>query len=63
MFGGGFSGFAVMLMGEGNECVPIVIARNVPDVKFSPRNFYKDFVIEPKLDLYAPLLKVFKKKR
>lgn len=55
------SALAVMLMGEGNERVPIVIAHNVPGVKFSPRNFYRDFVIEPKLDLYAPLLKVFKK--
>lgn len=57
------SALAAMLMGEGNERVPIVIARNVPGVQFSARNFYRDFVIDQRLDLYAPLLKVFKKKK
>ncbi len=57
------SALAVMLMGEGNERVPIVIARNVPGIRFSPRSYYRSFVINPTMDLYAPLLKVFKKKR
>jgi len=57
------SALSVMLMGEGNERVPIVIARDVPGIRFSSRNFYRDFVIDPKLDLYAPLLKVFKRRR
>ena len=56
------SAIAVMLMGEGNERVPIVIARKVPGVRFTARNYYRDFVIAPKTDLYGPLLKVFKKK-
>ena len=57
------SALAVMLMGEGNERVPMVVARNVPGVRFTARNYYRNFVIAPKTDLYAPLLKVFQKKK
>ena len=56
------SAMAVLLMGEGSERVPIVILRGARFVKFTKKNTYKKFVIEPKKDLYYPLLKIFKKR-
>lgn len=56
------SAMAVLLMGEGNEQVPVVILRDAPFIKFTTANAYKKFVIDPKKDLYAPLLKPFRKR-
>lgn len=53
------SAIAVLLMGEGNEKVPMVIIRDAKFVKFTGKNTYKKFVINPKKDLYYPLLKIF----
>jgi F420-0:gamma-glutamyl ligase len=55
------SAMAVMLMGEGNECTPMVIAREVPSIKFTDSDKSNDLVIEPEQDLYYPLLKNFQK--
>lgn len=52
---------AVLLMGESSERTPILIARGVPGVRFTDRDMRKGFIISPKKDLYAPLLKVFRK--
>ncbi|MFZ2587140.1 MAG: coenzyme F420-0:L-glutamate ligase [Alphaproteobacteria bacterium] len=51
---------AVNLMGEGNEQTPVVIVRNWPGVVFREDDIWKDFVIEPKADVFWPLLQVFK---
>lgn len=51
----------VFLMGEGNERTPMVIARKFPNVKFTNKNTYKKLVIKPELDIYWPLLRLFKK--
>lgn len=54
---------AVYIMGEGSERVPMVIARDVPNIKFTNRETYKDLVIKPEDDIYYPVLKNFRKKK
>ena len=57
------SAMTVMLMGEGNEKTPAVILRDAAFIQFTNKNLHKNFVIDPKMDLYAPLLKPFWKKK
>lgn len=52
---------AVSLMGETNECTPLLLLRGYDKIKFNENANMKDFVIPPALDLYSPLLKVMKK--
>jgi dihydrofolate synthase / folylpolyglutamate synthase len=52
----------VIIMGEGKEQTPMVIIRGFKDLKFINKPAHKKLVIEPKKDLYYPLLKIFKKK-
>ena len=52
----------VLLMGEGDERVPMLIVRGATFVKFTNRNNYKQLVIPPEQDIYYPLLKVFRNK-
>lgn len=47
---------AVLIMGESNECTPIVILRDYQDISFSDSATMKDFKISPSEDLYQPLL-------
>jgi len=54
---------AVLFMGEGKEKTPLLIARGLDFIKFTPKDLYKTLVIDPKHDIYAPLLKPFAKKR
>ena len=49
---------AVLLMGESNECTPIVILRNYRGIPFSDMASMQDFKIDPATDLYSPLLTV-----
>jgi len=51
----------VYLMGEGNERTPMVIARKFPNIKFTNKNTYRKLVIKPEMDIYWPLLRLFKK--
>lgn len=51
---------AVLIMGEGSEQTPILIIRDADFVEFNNSDLTQEFVISPELDLYAPLLKVFK---
>lgn len=55
------SAMAVLLMGEGKEQTPAIILRGAPFIKFTGKNTYKKFVINPAKDIYAPLLKPFLK--
>lgn len=55
------SAMAVLLMGEGNEQTPMVIGRDIKFIKFTSRNTYDKFIIDPEKDLYFPILKSFKK--
>ncbi len=52
---------AVLLMGEGDECTPIVILRGYNGIPFSDNASMKDFKIEPEMDLYRPLIEVLPK--
>lgn len=54
--------FAVIMMGEGKEQTPIVIIRGMGTLKFTNKDLHRKLVIEPKKDLYYPLLKIFKRK-
>lgn len=51
----------VLLMGESNEQCPLLIIRNAPGVRFSPRNHWNDLIIPPNEDIYKPLLDRFKR--
>ena len=57
----GLAAAAVLCMGEGNEQTPIVVIRNCDEIEFTNKATFKDLVINPKKDLYFPLLKNFKK--
>ena len=52
---------AVLLMGEGDECTPIVILRGYDGIPFSDKASMKDFKIEPEMDLYGPLIEALPK--
>jgi len=54
------SGMAGLLMGEGNERKPIIILRSAKFINFTNKPTHKKLAIEPKKDLYYPLLKIFK---
>lgn len=47
---------AVLLMGESNECTPIVVLRGYDGIQFSDTASMKDFKIPPEQDLYQPLI-------
>jgi F420-0:gamma-glutamyl ligase len=51
------SAMAVYLMGEGNECQPIVIGREIPGIQYTHDDVYPQIEIPPQQDLYYPLLK------
>lgn len=48
-----------VVSGEADQSTPIVIARGVPDIKFVDEVDATKFVIDPKRDLYAPLLEKY----
>lgn len=52
---------AVLLMGESDECTPIVILRGYKGIPFSNTASMEDFKIDPDTDLYSPLLDVLPK--
>ena len=55
------AGMAVHLMGESDECTPIVILRDYHNLSFSDTASMNDFYISPETDLYAPLIAVLPK--
>ncbi len=55
------SSMAVLLMGETNECTPIVLLRGYDKITFNENASMKDFFIPPEIDLYTPLLSVIMK--
>src|SRR3989344_628352 len=50
---------AVIMMGEGKEQTPIVIIRGFKSLKFTNKDVHRKLAIDPKKDLYYPLLKIF----
>lgn len=57
------SAMAVLLMGEGNEQIPIIILRGAKFIRFTNKATHRKLVIPFHKDLYAPLLKVFEHKK
>lgn len=49
---------AVLLMGESDECTPVVLLRGWDKIVFNENASMKDFKINPEDDLYTPLLSV-----
>ena len=49
---------AVLLMGESDECTPIVLLRDWNKIAFNEKASMRDFKISPEEDLYTPLLSV-----
>lgn len=52
---------SVFLMGESSECTPLLVIRDTPNVQFTERDMSKIFLIDPEIDIYEPILKVYKK--
>lgn len=52
---------AVLLMGEGSEKTPIIILRGYKGIEFDEGIGMKDFLIEPDMDIYGPLLNTMEK--
>lgn len=52
---------AVLMMGEGEEQTPICLLRGAKFLQFTKKDLYQKLVIDPKDDIYEPLLKKFKK--
>lgn len=51
------SSIAVYLMWEGNECKPIILWRDIPDITYTNEDLFKKILLSPEQDLYKPLLK------
>jgi len=49
-----------LLMGEGGQKTPFVIARNVP-ATFTDKNTYSQLITDAEEDIYRPFLKLFRK--
>ncbi len=54
--------FGVLMMGEGNEQTPLCLIRAADFVEFTDSDCYADLVISQNEDIYATLLRVFRKK-
>jgi len=54
---------AVLLMGEGNEQTPIVIARDLNFIEFTNKDEFGELFMPIKEDIYYPLLKKFYEKK
>ena len=50
---------AVGIMGESDECTPIVLVRRWPRVEFIDMPTHDDFIISPEDDIFWPLLQEF----
>ncbi len=51
---------AVGLMGEGAECIPIVVVRDWPDLVFNDEAGQSGFFIPPDEDIFSPLMEGFR---
>lgn len=54
---------SVLLMGEGKEKQPIVVIRGADFITFTKRDTWRKIIVPKEIDIYEPLLKVFKQKR
>lgn len=54
---------SAVVMGEGNETMPITIARAVPGLTYTTADRFDDLFMPPADDIYYPLLKRFYEKQ
>lgn len=59
----GLAAAAVLVMGEGNEKIPIAIARGVDSIEFSEQDDFDELFMPVDEDIYYPLLKKFHGKK
>lgn len=52
---------ATMLMGEGKERMPMMLIRGFKRARFTNRDTTKKLFIKPEIDVYRPLLKVYRR--
>lgn len=52
-----------LLLGEGNEQTPLLIIRGLKFIKFTDSDTSKQLVYPPHIDIYRPLLKVYKRNK
>ena len=53
---------AAAVCGEADECTPIVVAREVPNVHFTSSDVRHEILMPPEDDIYYPLMKIFYEK-
>lgn len=51
----------VLLMGEGDEQMPMVVARGADFLKFTEKETFSKFIVSPEKDIHGPMLKAFRK--
>ena len=49
----------VSVMGEGSEQTPMAIIRGMPNIQFTDKETYQNFIIPKDMDIYKPLLDRF----
>lgn len=60
----GLTACAVAVMGETNEQIPMAIVRGAPNLAFTSRDVRKELLVDPKRDIYYPILKpIYDRKR
>ncbi|MEK7169841.1 MAG: coenzyme F420-0:L-glutamate ligase [Patescibacteria group bacterium] len=59
----GIAAAAVGVMGETDEHIPVAIVRDIPNLVFTSRNTARELFINPKKDIYYPILKPFHGKK
>jgi dihydrofolate synthase / folylpolyglutamate synthase len=55
----GIAAAANVVMGETNECQPVVIARGVPNLYFTEEDFREEFLVSPQDDTFRVLYERF----
>lgn len=55
----GIAAASGLVSGESGECQPIVIARGVPYLQFSNEDHSKEFLVDPKEDIYRVLFEKY----
>jgi dihydrofolate synthase / folylpolyglutamate synthase len=56
------AGLGVLMMGEANECTPMLVARGLDFVTYTDKDRSEEFWVDQKDDMFGKLLDVFEKK-
>ncbi len=50
---------ATLITGEADECIPVTVVRDLPNIRFTTHDTRHEILIPPEDDIYFPLLKPF----